>query len=165
MTNLFILIVALNIIDTVLTYLILKDGGKEHNPILKHLFKRLNKLLVMIIIKALGLTAIWFMLPGAPLLVIQILAMVFVCIVLWNLSQLKRKHIDKVLHFIIGAIIGFSALVVGPINAIAVAFMIGVIKETYDHFNNGSVEVLDVVATTLGAVATYGVVLLPKVVL
>lgn len=164
MINLFVLIVALNVIDTVLTYLILKDGGKEHNPILKHLFKRFNKLLGMIVIKAAGLTAIWFMLPVAPLLIIQILAMVFVCIVLWNLSQLKRKHTDKVLHFIVGSIIGFAALVVGPVNAIGLAFFAGLAKEVYDHFNDGSVEVLDVVATTLGAVVTYGVILLPMIV-
>lgn len=158
MIKLFALIVALNVADTVLTHLILKQGGKEHNPLLNALFKRFNPLAVMITIKALGLGVIWLMLPYLPLLVVQIIAVLFACIVAWNFTQLKQRHIDKSLHFIVGAIIGFAALETGPLNAIAIAFLIGVIKEGYDHVKGGSVEVLDVVATTLGAVVTYGII-------
>jgi len=68
---------------------------------------------------------------------------------------------DKANHFIVGALIGTSALLIGGYASIPVlAAAIG--KEVYDHFHGGSVELYDTIATTLGGVLSVGLVILAR---
>lgn len=79
---------------------------------------------------------------------------------------------DKFLHFIAGAAIAFIVIIgsysVGntyniPINkpvititGTTMGIMAGIAKELYDSGGYGTVEILDIVATSLGAVSIAG---------
>jgi len=68
---------------------------------------------------------------------------------------------DKANHAIWGALIGTSALLIGGYACIPVlAVAIG--KEVYDHFHGGTVELNDIIATTLGGVLSVGLVILAR---
>ena len=68
---------------------------------------------------------------------------------------MKLQH-DKVLHIIAGLIL---CLVVGVLTTPAMGLLLGVIagiiKEIYDKYNNGTVDVLDSLATTIGALIGF----------
>ena len=68
---------------------------------------------------------------------------------------MKLQH-DKVLHFCTGLIL---CLIVGVLTTPAMGLLLGVIagiiKEIYDKYNNGTVDVLDSLATTLGALVGF----------
>ena len=63
---------------------------------------------------------------------------------------------DKVLHFCAGLIL---CLVAGVFTTPAMGLLLGVIsgiiKEIYDKYNNGTVDVLDSLATTVGALIGF----------
>lgn len=79
---------------------------------------------------------------------------------------------DKFLHFIAGAAIAFIVIIgsysIGntyniPVNkpiititGTTVGIMAGIAKELYDNTGHGTVEILDIVATSLGAVSIAG---------
>ena len=68
---------------------------------------------------------------------------------------MKLQH-DKVLHIIAGLIL---CLIVGVLTTPAMGLLLGVIagviKEIYDKYNNGTVDVLDSLATTIGALIGF----------
>ena len=68
---------------------------------------------------------------------------------------MKLQH-DKVLHFCVGLIL---CLIAGVLTTPAVGLLLGVvagiIKEIYDKYNNGTVDVLDSLATTVGALIGF----------
>lgn len=60
-------------------------------------------------------------------------------------------QIDKILHLLVG--ISASAIlspVIGPVQAFAVATVLGVLKEAYDGTGRGDVDVRDFVWTSFG---------------
>ena len=63
---------------------------------------------------------------------------------------------DKVLHFCVGLIL---CLITGALTTPAMGLLLGVIagimKEIYDKYNNGTVDVLDSLATTIGALIGF----------
>jgi len=68
---------------------------------------------------------------------------------------------DKVLHFISGfliysivyAVCGYLSIDVSPLLIVMIVLFIGIAKEIFDYFNNGDVEVADVIATVVGGIA------------
>ena len=72
-----------------------------------------------------------------------------------------KLQYDKVLHIIAGLIL---CLIVGVLTTPAMGLVLGVIagilKEIYDKYNNGTVDVLDSLATTIGALIGFWLLLL-----
>ena len=68
---------------------------------------------------------------------------------------MKLQH-DKALHFFVGLIL---CLVVGVLTTPAMGLLLGVIagiiKEIYDKYNNSTVDALDSLATTIGALIGF----------
>lgn len=153
MLALFFALVALNIVDIVLTLLILKRGGRELNPVLAALFKRMPPALAMLIIKSSFFIALYFYLHLIPIIALQILVLGYVSLALWNFAQYKHEHQDKALHFAAGAFIAVIASPFGWPISLGMALLAGIGKEVYDHFTNGSVEALDILATVMGGIA------------
>lgn len=91
MLILFVLLVALNVADIVLTRCVLKQGGRELNPLLSALFKRMEPILAMLIVKIPFLLAVYFLMPQVPILVMQVLVVGYACLMLWNITQLQRR--------------------------------------------------------------------------
>ena len=63
---------------------------------------------------------------------------------------------DKGLHFCVGLIL---CLIAGVLTTPAMGLLLGVIagilKEVYDKYNNGTVDALDSLATTVGALIGF----------
>lgn len=65
--------------------------------------------------------------------------------------------VDKQAHFWAGLAICLAvSLFAGPVTGVIVASVAGVIKEVLDYFGRGTPDVLDAVATILGAVIGFG---------
>ena len=70
-----------------------------------------------------------------------------------NNGQIIKE--DKVLHYSVGYItydLAERAGVKGPIKYV---MLVGTTKELYDHYNGGSVEFEDIVATFLGGMSGH----------
>lgn len=68
---------------------------------------------------------------------------------------MKLQH-DKVLHFCIGLILCLVAgTLLNPAAGLLLGVIAGIIKEIYDKYNNGTVDVLDSLATTVGALVGF----------
>lgn len=91
MIVLFVLLVALNVADVALTHKILKRGGRELNPLLAALFKRMEPMPAMLIVKIPFLLVVYFLMPQVPILVMQVLVVGYACLMLWNIAQLQRR--------------------------------------------------------------------------
>ena len=67
------------------------------------------------------------------------------------MSGTLGKHADKIKHFAVGAIATLAAgTLLTPETAFLVAVALGIGKEVYDHFNDGTVDPLDFIATAAG---------------
>ena len=63
---------------------------------------------------------------------------------------------DKVLHFFVGLILCLVAgVLINPATGLLLGVIAGVLKEIYDKYNNGTVDVLDSLATTIGALIGF----------
>ena len=68
---------------------------------------------------------------------------------------MKLQH-DKVLHLIVGLILCLIAgVLTTPATGLLLGVTAGIIKEIYDKYNNGTVDVLDSFATTVGALVGF----------
>jgi len=75
-----------------------------------------------------------------------------------KLNRLFQKypkfHLDKVAHFLVGALVSFIFLLIfSPGAGFAAAFIVGLAKEYYDHEKNGAGGLntwLDWISTMLG---------------
>lgn len=68
---------------------------------------------------------------------------------------MKLQH-DKVLHIIAGLTICLIAgVLTTPAMGLLLGVIAGVLKEVYDKYNNGTVDVLDSLATTIGALIGF----------
>lgn len=63
---------------------------------------------------------------------------------------------DKLLHFIAGVMIYQSTFWVIGYYSLALVVVIAIGKEVYDHYYNGTVDVLDAVATVFGGIVCLG---------
>lgn len=63
---LFALLVALNVVDTILTDKVLARGGRELNPVLARLMDAIGTLPAMLLLKAVALVLIWWLLGLIP---------------------------------------------------------------------------------------------------
>lgn len=90
MLILFVLLVALNVADLVLTRYVLEQGGRELNPLLAALFKRMEPMSAMLMVKIPFLLAVYFLMPQVPIVVMQVLVVGYAGLMLWNVVQLQR---------------------------------------------------------------------------
>ena len=68
---------------------------------------------------------------------------------------MKLQH-DKVLHLTVGLIVCLVAgVLTTPAMGLLLGVIAGIIKEVYDKYNNGTVDVLDSLATTVGALIGF----------
>ena len=68
---------------------------------------------------------------------------------------MKLQH-DKVLHLIVGLILCLIAgVLAAPAMGLLLGVIAGVLKEVYDKYNNGIVDALDSLATTIGALIGF----------
>lgn len=71
---------------------------------------------------------------------------------------------DKLSHFAAGIVaFSFFVLMFNPSSAFICAVITGVLKEVYDHFFGGTVDVWDAIVTGLGGLFIYVVYLLIEV--
>jgi VanZ family protein len=76
--------------------------------------------------------------------------------VLLFLNKKIMSHIDKIIHMSVCYSITYTLADKWNINAaIAIAILIGAIKEIWDSYNNGQVSITDIVADVLGIVLAY----------
>ena len=80
--------------------------------------------------------------------------------------MLKMKiPLDKQAHFLAGLAICLSfALFVSPILGLITAIVLGAVKEVWDGMGNGTKDVWDFVATALGGVVGFVLILISEVV-
>ena len=68
---------------------------------------------------------------------------------------MKLQH-DKVLYLTAGLILCLIAgVLTTPAMGLLLGVIAGIIKEIYDKYNNGTVDVLDSFATTVGALIGF----------
>lgn len=157
MISLFYIFVALNVVDVVLTSLVLRRGGSELNPVMNALMKAMPPDLAMLAIKAPVLMALYLWLDIVPVAVLKILVAGYLALAAWNLTQLIGRHQDKALHFAAGVFIAFLFAPLGMMHAFLATLAAGALKEIYDRLFGGSVELLDVVATAAGGAIAVGI--------
>lgn len=69
------------------------------------------------------------------------------------------KSLDKQAHFWAGMAICLAvSLFAGPFIGLSVAVIASIVKEILDYFGNGTPDVLDAVATALGATVGFGLI-------
>ena len=69
---------------------------------------------------------------------------------------LEKIEKDKLLHFVAGSLVYASSSWFLGYYALGLVVAVGVGKEIYDHYYNGTVDVLDAVVTILGGVVCLG---------
>ena len=63
---------------------------------------------------------------------------------------------DKLLHFIAGLAIALASIYLGLWASVAIVFITGLFKETWDWFNPPhTVDILDLVATVMGGIPVW----------
>lgn len=92
MLILFVLLVALNIADIVLTHKILKKGGRELNPFLEPLFKRFNPVAVMVVVKLAFLVPLAIFISIMPVAVLYVLNTMYIALLLWNAKEYIKQR-------------------------------------------------------------------------
>jgi hypothetical protein len=59
-TMLFVILVLFNLIDLGTTIMIVLHGGKETNPVVRWVMQRLGPVPGLVVVKAIGLVAVWY---------------------------------------------------------------------------------------------------------
>lgn len=85
--TLFVILVALNVVDVYLTLKILKRGGRELNPIMRVAMERLGQKQALIGVKLLVLGALYLVLPQVPEWALWGLIGIYVLVVAHNARQ------------------------------------------------------------------------------
>lgn len=88
-----LILVALNIADIVLTYKILKRGGRELNPFLDSLFKRYNPVVVMVVAKLAYLVPLAIFISVVPVAVLYVLITLYTALLLWNVKEYIKQGV------------------------------------------------------------------------
>lgn len=82
---------------------------------------------------------------------------------------LNNLKVDKLLHFIVGVILGLIMMWIGKfflpllsngVLALSIVFLVSLAKEYYDKTHKGVVDILDIVATFIGGVVGILIALL-----
>lgn len=87
---LFIVLVAINGVDVYTTLRIVQAGGREGNPLLAPLVKRMGVVPALLVVKVPLLAVAWFFLRPYPWIML-VLCWVFLAVCVWNYSII-RKH-------------------------------------------------------------------------
>ena len=87
MTEVFIALVALNILDGWLTLKILSNGGRELNPLMKTLMDEVGPVVAMSATKLVMLAIVWWV---GDEQVTTLLALVYTGLCVWNTYQLRK---------------------------------------------------------------------------
>ena len=75
-----------------------------------------------------------------------------------------KMPIDKQAHFLAGTTICLSfALFVSPILGLITAIVLGAVKELWDGMGHGTKDIWDFVATALGGVVGFVLILISEV--
>ena len=77
-----------------------------------------------------------------------------------KIIELFAEYQDKINHFIVGQAVALVLLLVGWEISLMAVVLIAVSKEAWDSKGNGSVELLDALATILGGILIVGLYLL-----
>lgn len=93
MLILFVLLVALNVADVVLTHKILKKGGRELNPFLDSLFKSYNPVVVMVVAKLAYLVPLAVFINVVPMAVLYVLITLYTALLLWNVKEYIKQGV------------------------------------------------------------------------
>jgi Flp pilus assembly pilin Flp len=76
----------------------------------------------------------------------------------------KLMKLDKQAHFLAGTTICLSfALFVSPILGLITAIVLGAVKELWDGMGHGTKDIWDFVATALGGVVGFVLILISEV--
>ena len=70
--------------------------------------------------------------------------------------NLKSIPIDKLFHLMAGALVASAVYPFGLTAAIIAAFAAAILKEVYDYFFGGTVDVADAFATAFGGAVMVG---------
>ncbi len=81
----FYILCALQVADIYTTQRILKNGGREINPVMAKLFDKFGVMPSLIVTKSLLLAAVFY----ADILAIQVLCAIYSCVIIFNLRSLK----------------------------------------------------------------------------
>ena len=90
--KLLIALIALNVLDAILTVRILKDGGKELNPVMDKLMKKIGVVPALVLAKAAGIGVLAYLLPSVPYQALLALCGVYIGVVIWNVKTLKELN-------------------------------------------------------------------------
>jgi hypothetical protein len=90
--KLLIALIALNVLDAILTVRILKDGGNELNPIMAKMMDRIGDVPALVVVKASMLGALAYLLPTIPYRAMLALCGFYIGVVLWNVKTLKELN-------------------------------------------------------------------------
>ena len=90
--KLLIALIALNVLDAFLTVRILKDGGKELNPVMDKLMKKIGVVPALVLAKAAGIGVLAYLLPYVPYQALLALCCVYIGVVIWNVKTLKELN-------------------------------------------------------------------------
>lgn len=85
-------IALLQIADAVFTVRILKNGGRELNPVMAWLFGRLGMVPALAATKAAFVVALFFLAPYAPVAAYAVIAILYAGIVAWNWRQYAKQR-------------------------------------------------------------------------
>lgn len=91
--NYFLILVALNIADVLLTNSILKKGGRELNPFLEPLFMRYNPVVVMAVAKLAYLVPLAIFINVVPVAVLYVLITLYTALLLWNVKEYIKQGV------------------------------------------------------------------------
>lgn len=86
---LFVLLAGLNLLDIYTTLAILKQGGRELNPVMARLMRALGTAPALVIAKSLLLTLLYWQLESLPFWLLALLVGVYAAVVAHNFKQLK----------------------------------------------------------------------------
>jgi len=88
--KLLIALIALNVLDAFLTVRILKDGGRELNPIMAKMMDRIGDVPALLLSKAVMVAIMAYILNSIPYQVMLALCGVYVGVVAWNIKTLRK---------------------------------------------------------------------------
>lgn len=85
-----IYLIALQAIDAYTTIVVIKNGGRELNPILNYIFLRINFIWALIIIKLFISSIIVYFYRGGLISILIVLSIIYTFVVINNIKQFKK---------------------------------------------------------------------------
>lgn len=93
MTALLILFAGLNALDAVLTYKILRRGGRELMPVASGLIERIGLYNALLVLKLATIAGVWWWaFNGLDARILAGMCAIFAGIVAWNYNQYRKQN-------------------------------------------------------------------------